>query len=160
MKTKNNQSIAINSVDVPIRAKPSVYPAPFSVLMEGREKRQLGEFFGIKNFGVNLTHLKPNAQSALMHRHSKQDEFIYVVEGNPVLITDTEETQLSPGMCAGFPAGGSAHRIINRTDKDVYFLEVGDRTPKDEVTYPHDDLKAILGDDGQWKFTRKDGTSY
>lgn len=128
--------------------------------MGRREKRPLGDLFGLGNFGVNLTRLEPGGESALMHRHSRQDEFVYILEGEPVLATDKGEVQLSPGMCAGFPAGGLAHHIVNRTDRPVVYLEVGDRTPGDEGIYPNDDLAARLGDDGKWVFTRKDGTSW
>ena len=91
-------------------------------------RHPLGDVFGLKNFGVNFTRMAPNAVSAPRHSHSRQDEFIYILEGNPVLITDAGETPLSPGMCAGFPAGGDAHHLVNRTDRDVVYLEVGDRT--------------------------------
>ncbi|MBL7542786.1 MAG: cupin domain-containing protein [Bdellovibrionaceae bacterium] len=151
---------AVKSLDVPLRAKPSIYPEPFCSMMVGREKRQLGEIFGLKNFGVNITRMKPNAQSSLMHKHAKQDEFIFILEGEPTLITEDDEMQLSPGMCAGFAAGGLAHQLVNRTDKDVLYIEVGDRTANDEVTYPCDDIKGTLDQNGQWVFTRKDGSSY
>jgi uncharacterized cupin superfamily protein len=152
--------IALLASSAPPRTKPSVYPEPFFTRMLKREKRTLGDLFGLKNFGVNLTRLKPGGESALLHRHSKQDEFIYVLEGEPVLVTDQTEMQLSPGMCAGFPAQGIAHQLVNRTDRDVVYLEIGDRTAGDEGTYPRDDLKATLGPDGQWVFTHKDGTAY
>jgi uncharacterized cupin superfamily protein len=129
--------------------------------VRGREKRPLGDPFGLTNFGVNLTRLPPGAVSALRHAHLKQDEFIYVLEGAPTLITDAGETPLAPGMCAGFKAGsGDAHHLVNRSDGDVLYLEVGDRTPDDRVTYPDDDLQAVLGADGVWQFRRKDGTPY
>jgi uncharacterized cupin superfamily protein len=103
----------------------------------------------------------PNAVSALRHAHSKQDEFIYVLEGQPTLITDQGETILSPGMCAGFKAGtGNAHLLVNRTNQVVLYLEIGDRSPNDLITYPDDDLKGIGNDQGQWVFVHKDGTSY
>lgn len=152
--------IAIIAADVPARNKPSVYPAPFAARMEGREKRQLGDVFGLSNFGVNLTRLAPNAVSALRHAHSKQDEFVYILQGHPTLHTDEGHTQLSPGMCAGFKAGtGNGHRLINETEEDVIYLEIGDRTPGDQGSYPDDDLKAMLVE-GQWQFTHKDGTVY
>ncbi len=129
--------------------------------MAGREKRPLGDLFGLSNFGVNLTRLVPGACSALRHAHSKQEEFLYVLEGNPVLITDQGETLLAPGMCAGFKAGtADAHQLVNRTDRDVLYVEIGDRTPGDSVSYPVDDLKAVLGDGGKWNFVHKDGTPY
>src|SRR3954469_2066592 len=98
--------IAILASEAPPRTKPSNYPEPFFSRMSGREKRPLGDLFGLKNFGVNLTTLHPGGESALLHRHSKQDEFIYVLQGNPTLVTDRGEVTLAPGMCAGFPAQG------------------------------------------------------
>jgi uncharacterized cupin superfamily protein len=128
--------------------------------MAGRQKRPLGDVFGLTNFGVNLTRLAPGSSSALRHAHSKQDELIYILEGCPTLHTDEGRTRLSPGMCAGFKAGtGNAHRLINETEEDVVYLEVGDRTPGDEGSYPDDDLKAQLVD-GKWKFVHKNGSPY
>lgn len=143
-----------------MRSKPSVYPEPFASRMADREKRQLGHIFGLTNFGVNLTRLAPNASSALRHTHSKQDEFVYILEGRPTLHTDDGRTQLAPGMCAGFKAGaGNAHRLVNETVEDVLYLEVGDRTSGDEVNYPDDDLKALLVE-GNWRFVHADGAPY
>jgi len=152
--------IAIIASSAPPRTKPSTYPEPFFSRMAKRVKRPLADLFGLKNFGVNLTRLAPGGESALLHRHSRQDELIYVLEGEPTLITDTEEVQLMPGMCAGFPARGIAHQLVNRTDRDVVYLEVGDRTAGDEGSYPCDDLKASLGPDGTWTYTHKDGRPY
>jgi uncharacterized cupin superfamily protein len=160
MSEKNKNQVAVEAPEVPVRTKPSNYPEPFFSRMAGREKRPLGDFFGLHNFGVNLTRLKPGAQSSLFHHHTKQDEFIFILEGQPTLITENEETLLSPGMCAGFPAGGTAHQLINRSHQDVLYLEVGDRSPGDEGKYPRDDLKAVLDENGKWIFTRKDGTPY
>ena len=152
---------AIRALDVAPRAKASSYPEPFASRMAGREKRTLGERFGLQNFGVNLTRLAPGAQSALRHAHTRQDEFVYILEGHPTLVTNRGETELAPGMCAGFRAGsGDAHHLQNRTESEVLYLEVGDRTPGDAATYPDDDLQAILGSDGKWRFARKDGTAY
>jgi uncharacterized cupin superfamily protein len=151
---------AILASDVAARTKPSNYPEPFASRMAGREKRPLGDFFGLQNFGVNLTRLAPNAVSSLRHAHTKQDEFIYVLHGRPTLHTDEGRTQLSPGMCAGFKAGtGDAHCLINETTEEVVYLEIGDRTPGDEGRYPDDDLKAVLTD-GKWQFIYKDGSPY
>ena len=152
--------IAVTAAEVPIRSKPSVYPEPFASRMAGREKRQLGEQFGLTNFGVNLTRLAPNSVSALRHAHSKQDEFVYILQGRPTLHTDEGRTLLGPGMCAGFKAGtGNGHCLINETTEEVVYLEVGDRTPSDEGSYPDDDLKALLVE-GKWNFVHKDGTPY
>ena len=152
--------IAIAATEVPVRAAVSFYPEPFAARMAGRQKRQLGELFGLRNFGVNLTHLAPNAISALRHSHAKQDEFIYVVSGRPTLHTDQGRVQLSPGMCAGFRAGtGDAHHLLNETTEDVVYLEVGDRTPDEHVTYPDDDL-VFVRESGMARFAHKDGTLY
>ena len=159
MSEKSNP-VAVTAADVRARSRPSVYPEPFTSRMAGREKRQLGDLFGLTNFGVNLTRLAPDAVSALRHSHSKQDEFVYILQGRPTLHTDEGRTQLSPGMCAGFKAGtGNGHRLINETTEEVVYLEVGDRTPGDEGSYPDDDLKALLVE-GKWKFVHKDGKPY
>lgn len=148
------------AAETPLRAKPSNYPEPFALQMEGRQKRPLGDLFGLTNFGVNLTQLSPGAVSALRHAHTKQDEFVYILQGHPTLHTDEGRTRLSPGMCAGFKAGtGNGHRLINETQEEVIYLEVGDRTPSDEGSYPDDDLKAFMID-GKWTFVHKDGSSY
>ena len=152
--------IVITATEAPTRSKPTAYPEPFASRMAGREKRPLGDLFGLTNFGVNLTRLAPNAVSALRHAHSRQDEFVYVLQGRPTLHTDEGRTRLSPGMCAGFKAGtGNGHRLINETAEEVVYLEVGDRTSGDEGSYPDDDLKALLVD-GKWLFVAKDGTPY
>ena len=157
---EKSKLIAVTAAEVPARTKPSVYPEPFASRMVGREKRPLGDLFGLTNFGVNLTRLAPNSVSALRHAHTKQDEFVYILQGRPILHTDEGRTQLSPGMCAGFKAGtGNGHRLINETTEEVVYLEVGDRTPGDEGSYPDDDLKALLVE-GKWKFVHKDGEPY
>jgi uncharacterized cupin superfamily protein len=153
-------TIAIDAAAAPLRSRPSNYPEPFFSRMGRREKRPLGDVFELKNFGVNLTTIHPGGESALLHRHSRQDEFIYVLQGEPTLVTDEGELKLSPGMCAGFPAQGIAHQLVNRTDTAIVYLEIGDRTVGDEGSYPVDDLKAALGPDGKWQFTHKDGRPY
>jgi uncharacterized cupin superfamily protein len=158
--TKENSAAACFAMDVAPRTKPSNYPEPFASRMQGREKRQLGDVFGLSNFGVNLTRLPPHSVSALRHAHSRQDEFIYILQGRPTLYTDDGRVQLAPGMCAGFKAGsGNAHNLLNETQEEVVYLEVGDRTPGDQGSYPDDDLKASLVS-GQWQFMHKDGTPY
>jgi uncharacterized cupin superfamily protein len=115
----------------------------------------------LNNFGVNLTRLLPGSQSALRHAHLKQDEFVYILEGHPVLVTDEGRTHLAPGMCAGFPANtGNGHHLINESDADVVYLEIGDRLPGDAAFYPDDDLHVVAGRDGKWIATRKDGTPF
>lgn len=152
--------LALVASKAPARTKASNYPEPFASKVAGREKRPLGDLFGLTNFGVNLTRLAPNAVSALRHAHTKQDEFIYILQGSPVLQTDEGLTPLSPGMCAGFKAGtGNGHCLVNDSAEEVVYLEVGDRTPGDEGSYPDDDLKALLVEGG-WQFAHKDGTPY
>ncbi len=155
-----DKMVALVARDVPPRTKPSNYPEPFASRMAGRVKRPLGDLFGLRNFGVNLTHLRAGGVSALHHRHSRQDEFIYVLQGEPTLVTEAGETKLGPGMVAGFPAGGTAHHLENRTEQKCVFLEIGDRTQGDEVTYPADDIQAVMGEDGKWQFVHKDSRPY
>jgi uncharacterized cupin superfamily protein len=158
--SKSTKPAAVIAADAPPRAKSSNYPPVLAAKVAGREKRPLGDLFGLATFGVNLTRLAPGAASALRHAHTKQDEFVYILEGEPTLLTDSGETPLASGMCAGFKAGGEAHALVNRTARDVVFLEFGDRTPGDSVRYPDDDVQAVLGPDGKWAFTRKDGSPF
>jgi uncharacterized cupin superfamily protein len=153
--------VALVAADVPPRKSKSAYPEQFVSRLRDRRKRPLGDQFGLTIFGVNLTTLPPGAMSALRHGHTKQDEFVYLLEGAPTLITDSGETLLKPGMCAGFPRGtGDAHQLVNRGKSDVVYLEIGDRTLGDEASYPDDDIVAIKTSDGSRKFTCKDGTPY
>ncbi len=153
--------LAILAPDAPARTRPSIYPEPFASRMRGREKRPLGDLFGLTNFGVNLTRLAPGGVSALRHAHSRQDELIYILEGHPTLVTDAGETLLRPGMCVGFKAGtGDGHQLVNRTESDVTYLEIGDRTAGDTVNYPDDDMQLVVGADGKRRIVRKDGSAY
>jgi uncharacterized cupin superfamily protein len=155
-----SRPVAVVAAQAPLRTRPSVYPEPFASRMSGRAKQPLGDLFGLTNFGVNLTRLRPSGISALRHAHSEQDEFVYILEGTPTLVTDEGETQMSPGLCAGFKAGsGNAHHLINKSGNDVLYLEVGDRTPGETVTYPDDDIQGIQID-GKYQFARKDGRRY
>ncbi len=139
----------------------TIYPEPYASLVKGRRKRKLGEYFGLTHFGVNLTHLSPGAVSALAHSHSKQEEFILIMTGSPTLVLGEEEFVLQPGDCYGFQAGtGIAHQLINRSEEEVTYLEIGDRTEGDEVEYPNDDLKATQLLNGEWALTHKDGRPY
>ncbi len=158
--THPDHPVAVRAADVPPRQTPSNYPEPFASRMAGRTKRALGAVFGLTNFGVNLTELAPGAVSALRHAHTRQDEFVYVLQGHPVLRTDAGDTPLAPGLCAGFRAGtGDAHQLLNPTDEPVVYLEIGDRSAGDTASYPDDDLQAALAD-GRWVFTHKDGRPY
>jgi uncharacterized cupin superfamily protein len=160
MSDEFKRPVALVAADAPPRAKLSNYPEPFFSRMAGRDKRPLGDLFGLTNFGVNLTRLKPGGSSSIRHAHTRQDEFVYILEGQPTLITDAGRMALKAGMCAGFKAGtGDAHHLVNESDEDVVYLEIGDRTREDLVTYADDDLAAALVD-GKWRFVPKDGTSY
>ena len=151
--------IAIRAEDAPPRARPSNYPPDLLAKIGARQKHPLGDLFGLRNFGVNLTRLPPGAASSLRHAHSLQDEFVYILQGTPVLVTDAGETPLSPGMCAGFPAGtGDAHHLVNRSGAEVVYLEVGDRTRGDAVDYPEDDLMVRPDAEGRPRYLRNDGT--
>lgn len=155
---------AVVASQAPLRAKPSNYPPELVAMLQpvlaGREKRPLGDLFGLTNFGVNLTTLAPGAASALRHAHSLQDEFVYILSGTPTLVTDEGRTLLTPGMCVGFKAGsGNAHQLVNESSDPVVVLEVGDRSDGDVVTYPDADLMGRQ-QGGQWLFFRKNGGSF
>jgi len=138
----------------------SAYPEPFRSRVSARRKQRLGDALGLKNFGVNLATIPPGAVSALRHWHSHEDEFIYIVSGELALVTHDGEQRLTPGMCAGFPAGkADGHCLVNRTQQDAVYLEVGDRRPEDAVTYPDDDIAGQATPQGR-RFSRKDGTPY
>ena len=161
MTPETKRPVALVATEAPPRAKQTGYPPKMAKMVEGRLKRPLGDLFELTNFGVNRTTLAPGAYSALRHAHAKQDEFVYVLEGEPTLVTSAGETRHGPGKCAGFKAGtGDAHPLHNRTPKDVVLLEVGDRTPGDSVSYPDDDLIAVMDADGKWQYRKKDGTPY
>ena len=146
--------------DVPEQTGSS-YPDELKHITKDRYVRRLGEPGSITNFGINLVRLAPGGSSSWRHAHSKQDEFVYVMEGELVLETEAGQQTVQPGTCVGFPAGaGDAHRFLNATEKDASFLVVGDRTLGDVVDYPDIDLHAELDDSGKLQFTHKDGTPY
>jgi len=137
------------------------YPEPYRVDNQQRWNRRLGNHVGLTNFGVNLTRIVPGGQSSALHGHTKQDEFVWVLEGEVVLETARGAQVLQAGQCAGFPAGtGEAHRFVNRSERDVLLLVVGDRTAGDEVYYPTLDLQARMDADGKYVFSRKDGSGF
>jgi uncharacterized cupin superfamily protein len=135
------------------------YPAPHAAVVRGRSKRPLTAALGLTQFGVNVTELAAGAASALRHWHSHEDEFVFVLEGSPTLITNEGEQLLSPGQCAGFPAGvANGHHLINRTSAIVRFLEVGTRDDRDEANYPDVDLRCAAGRyTSKATYTKKDG---
>lgn len=139
----------------------SIYPTEeLRGLMAGRSKKALGDALGLQNFGVNLVTLEPGALSSLRHWHTRQDEFIYVLEGEVVLVTEAGEQCLGAGMCAGFPAGkADGHHLANRGSQVAVYLEVGDRLPGDRAQYPDHDLQCAATR-GVYAFSRKDGSAY
>ncbi len=137
----------------------SSYPEPFNSQVGARRKRARGDALGLANYGVNLVELPPGALSSMRHWHSKQDEFVYVLEGKLTLVTDRGEQVLRAGMAAGFPAGsGDGHHLVNRSHAPARYLEVGDRPPGDAVTYS--DIDLALPDNATDGFIHKDGTPY
>ena len=138
----------------------AAYPAHLSSELEGRFRRGLGNRLGIRNFGVNLLRLAPGAWSSHRHWHTRQDELIYILEGEVVLVSDAGEETLGAGMVAGFPAGeANAHHLVNHGTGDALVLEIGDRAQGDDVVYPDVDMAARM-DLPAYSFTKKDGTSF
>lgn len=134
------------------------YPEPHRAVNQMRYNRRLGEHAGLRNFGVNLTRIVPGGQSSYRHAHSRQDEFVFVLEGEVELETNGKRQLLKAGMCAGFPAGSDdAHRFVNRSATDVKLLVIGDRSSGDEISYPDVDMHAVLGPDGVYRFSTKSG---
>ena len=157
---KEPQPIAVDAAALPCR-RGTHYPPPFDAPCAEREKRALGDAFGLTDYGVNVVTLPPGVWSSQRHWHSREDELIYVISGRPTLVTDTGRTLLAPGMCAGFRAGdGNGHHLINETEEPVIYLEVGSRRDDDDdVEYPDIDMRAV-GRARGGRFTRKDGTPY
>ena len=136
------------------------YPSPFDRVVVGRERKRLGNAAGLDQFGVNLTTLKPGAASALRHWHEQEDELIYMLEGEVVLVEDDGETVLKPGDAAGFKANSrNGHRLVNKSDRDAVYLEIGTRSKHERVDYPGVDLMVIRDDKGA-RYTHKNGDPY
>lgn len=149
----------IDIANVPVDTRTG-YPKPFDRVVVGRERKRLGNAVGLDQFGVNLTTLKPGAVSALRHWHEKEDEFIYVLEGEVVLIEDGGECTLKPGDAAGFKANSrNGHQLVNRGSRDAVYLEVGTRSKHERVDYPEVDLMVIRDDNGM-RYTHKNGEPY
>ena len=151
---------ALNAAEAASLGSPSNYPPPLAKSMNGRVKQPFGDLFGVRNSGVNRTSFAPGAVSALFHTHSKQDEFVSVLSGELELRSGDAEALLTAGMCADFVQGGAAHQLINRSAAEAVTLEVGDRTSGDAATYPDDDLQVAMGEDGKWRYTRKDRSAW
>jgi uncharacterized cupin superfamily protein len=136
------------------------YPVPFDRVVLGRERKRLGNAAGLDQFGVNLTTLKPGAASALRHWHEKEDEFVYILDGEVVLIEDEGESVLKPGDAAGFKANSrNGHHLVNRTQRDAVYLEIGTRSKHELVDYPDVDLVVVRDDKGA-RYTHKNGDPY
>jgi uncharacterized cupin superfamily protein len=136
------------------------YPPPFDRVVAGRERRRLGNAAGLDQFGVNLTRLKPGAASAQRHWHEKEDEFVYILDGEVVLIEDAGECRLKPGDAAGFKANSrNGHQLVNRGNRDAVYLEIGTRSKHERVEYPDVDLLVIRDDQGA-RYTHKNGKPY
>jgi uncharacterized cupin superfamily protein len=157
---KAQKTVALEATSVP-SVGGTGYPEPFRQLVAGRERRRLGDAFGLTKYGVNLTRLPPGSMSSMRHWHATEDEFVYVLEGEVVLVTDAGEQVMRAGMVAGFPGGkADGHHLINRSSRDAVYLEIGDRPATDAVVYPDIDLAATQGAGGKWVYTRKNGQPY
>ena len=155
-----DEDLAFDPLEIK-RVERSPYPSPYDLAMRGRYRRALGNRKGLTNFGVNLTELDPGSASSLRHWHTKEDEFIYIVEGSPTLVTNQREQLLRPGMCACFPANsGNGHRLENRSNFQVLYLEIGNRSPSEEVYYPDSDMILKKHKNGKRNFCHFDGTPY
>lgn len=138
----------------------SIYPVQFHPVCAGREKTALGNVAGLTQFGVNLTRLKPGAASALRHWHEGEDEFVYVLEGELTLVEDGGETPLRAGEAAGFKAGvANGHHLVNKTQRDALYLEIGTRSTADRASYSDVDMIAVRDAQGT-RFTRRSGEPY
>ncbi|SFD17692.1 cupin domain-containing protein [Massilia yuzhufengensis] len=134
------------------------YPEPFAELVDGRSRQALGDAGGLSQFGANLVELQPGAASSQRHWHSHEDEFVMMVSGELVLVTDEGETIMRAGDCAAFPAGRpNGHNLVNRGWGPGVFLCVGSRVKEDVASYPDVDLRY---DNATEAYTRKDGTPY
>jgi uncharacterized cupin superfamily protein len=136
----------------------TAYPPPLDAPCLERKRWKLGDAAGLTQFGVNLLRLPPGVWSSQRHWHTAEDEFVFVLEGEAVLVTDAGEEILRPGDCAGFKAGEpDGHHLQNRSDKEVVLLEIGSRRTDDGAEYPDIDLRALAGSRA---YVRKDGTPY
>jgi uncharacterized cupin superfamily protein len=154
-----NQMPKIDIAKVSVRSGAG-YPARFLPEHRERHKQALGDAVGLTQFGVNLTRIAPGAASALRHYHEQEDEFVFIVEGELVLIDDAGEVVLKAGDCAGFKANdGNAHRLVNRSAADAVYLEVGTRAARERVHYPDVDLH-LQRDDKSARWLHKSGEPY
>ncbi len=150
---------AVDPATLPVRNRCG-YPEPYLSRVMPRDKRALGDACGLTRIGVNLTTLLPGKESSMRHYHTREDEMVYVLEGEVVLRTDAGEQVLTAGCCAGFPAGSTdGHQVINRTDRPARYLEISNRDPEDTARYSEADL-LWNAPHNPGKFCHKDGTPY
>jgi uncharacterized cupin superfamily protein len=150
---------ALDPMSLPPRTG-SGYPEPYRSRVLPREKRQLGDALGLRKIGINHTTLPPGKESSMRHWHTHEEEFIFVLSGEVVLRTDAGEQVLTAGMCAGFPLGTTdGHQLVNRGTEPAVYLEVSNRDPLDEASYPDVDLRWNAAD-ARGLFTRKDGSRF
>jgi uncharacterized cupin superfamily protein len=136
------------------------YPAQYAEIAKGRFRKRLGDAGDLTQFGVNICRLEPGSGSSLRHWHLNEDELVYMLAGEAVLIEDDGETVLGPGDAATFKAGvANGHTLVNRGVSDAIFLEVGTRASDEVAEYPSIDLRAEKVA-GVWRFTHKDGSPY
>jgi uncharacterized cupin superfamily protein len=136
------------------------YPPPHDRVVVGRMRKRLGNAAGLDQFGVNLTTLRPGAASALRHWHEQEDEFVYILDGELVLIEDEGETVLKAGDAAGFKANSrNGHHLVNKSDRDAIYLEVGTRSKYERAHYPGIDLMVVRDDKGA-RYTHRNGEPY
>jgi uncharacterized cupin superfamily protein len=153
------RSPALDAMAVEARNS-TIYPAAYAGPIAGRSKRALGDAFGLTQFGVNLTTLAPGAWSSQRHWHEREDEFIYVTDGEITLIDDDGEHLLKAGTCAGFKAGSTnAHHLVNKSSRPAAYVEVGHRSAEEGTHYAEADMKGLKRG-GKWTITRKDGTPF
>ena len=151
----------IDIAELPIDTRTG-YPPPYDRVVVGRERKRLGNAAGLDQFGVNLTTLKPGAASALRHWHEQEDELVFILQGEVMLIEDDGETLLKPGDAAGFKANsGVGHHLVNTSDRDAVFLEIGTRSKHERAHYPDpkNDLMVVRDDKGG-RYTHKNGEPY
>jgi uncharacterized cupin superfamily protein len=149
----------VDIAKVPVKSG-SVYPAEFQAECRGRHKQALGDAVGLTQFGVNIARIEAGQTSALRHWHENEDEFIYMLDGELVLVENDGETVLKAGDAAGFKAGsGNGHRLENRSNADAVYFEVGTRAKTERVHYPDIDLMLERGETGR-RYLHKDGRPY
>jgi uncharacterized cupin superfamily protein len=139
----------------------SGYPEPYRSRVLPRFKRRLGDALGLTRIGINQTTLPPGKESAMRHWHTHEDEFVYVLEGEVVLVNGSQEQLLKAGMCAGFPAGSEdGHQLINRSERDAVYLEMSNRDASDTAYYSDADVDLVWSaPNAPGRFSRRDGSA-